>query len=151
MARRVALKREMNSLKKAAEEPMTKFVARAKELRDQLAAAGLTTNDEEVAAALLAGLPSDYDVIVAVLETTADKMDLDVLLGKLLTVEQRLYGPSKFSHGKFERAGARAAEALSQETLTAAQPPPRFWLNRQRLFPALAVGFFFLPREFLKR
>ena len=90
MARRVALKREMNSLKKAAEEPMTKYVARAKELRDQLAAAGHTTNDEEVAAALLAGLPPDYDVIVAVLETTADKVDLDVLLGKLLTAEQRL-------------------------------------------------------------
>ena len=79
MARRVALKREMNSLKKAAEEPMTKYVARAKELRDQLAAAGHITNDEEVAAALLAGLPPDYDVIVAVLETTADKVDLDVL------------------------------------------------------------------------
>ena len=90
MARRVALKREMNSLKKAAEEPMTKYVARAKELRDQLAAAGLVTDDEEVAAALLAGLPPDYDVIVAVLETTADKVDLDVLLGKLLTAEQRL-------------------------------------------------------------
>ena len=90
MARRVALKREMNSLKKAAEEPMTKYVARAKELRDQLAAAGLATDDEEVAAALLAGLPPDYDVIVAVLETTADKVDLDVLLGKLLTAEQRL-------------------------------------------------------------
>ena len=58
----------MNSLKKAAEEPMTKYVARAKELRDQLAAAGLVTDDEEVAAALLAGLPADYDVIVAVLE-----------------------------------------------------------------------------------
>jgi len=59
---------------------MTKYVARAKELRDQLAAAGLVTDDEEVAAALLAGLPPDYDVIVAVLETTADKVDLDVLL-----------------------------------------------------------------------
>ena len=60
------------------------------ELRDQLAAAGHTTNDEEVAAALLAGPPADYDVIVAVLEITADKVDLDVLLGKLLTAEQRL-------------------------------------------------------------
>jgi len=73
MARRVALKREMISLK-AAEEPMTKYVARAKELRDQLAAAGLVIDDEEVAAALLAGLPPDYDVIVAVLETIADKV-----------------------------------------------------------------------------
>ena len=107
MARRVALKREMNSLKKAAEEPMTKYVARAKELRDQLAAAGHTTNDEEVAAALLAGLPPDYDVIVAVLETTADKVDLDVLLGKLLTAEQRL---PKTNEPTAPRAYAGAAE-----------------------------------------
>ena len=67
MARRVALKREMNSLKKAAEEPMTKYVARAKELRDQLAAAGLATDDEEVAAALLAGLHGlldDADIVL---------------------------------------------------------------------------------------
>ena len=107
MARRVALKREMNSLKKAAEEPMTKYVARAKELRDQLAAAGLATDDEEVAAALLAGLPPDYDVIVAVLETTADKVDLDVLLGKLLTAEQRL---PKANEPVAPRAYAGAAE-----------------------------------------
>ena len=107
MARRVALKREMNSLKKAAEEPMTKYVARAKELQDQLAAAGHTTNDEEVAAALLAGLPPDYDVIVAVLETTADKVDLDVLLGKLLTAEQRL---PKTNEPTAPRAYAGAAE-----------------------------------------
>ena len=107
MARRVALKREMNSLKKAAEEPMTKYVARAKELRDQLAAAGHITNDEEVAAALLAGLPPDYDVIVAVLETTADKVDLDVLLGKLLTAEQRL---PKTNEPTAPRAYAGAAE-----------------------------------------
>jgi len=106
-ARRVALKREMNSLKKAADEPMTKYVARAKELRTQLAAAGQTTDDEEVAAALLAGLPADYDVIVAVLETTAEKVDLDVLLGKLLTAEQRL---PKASEPAAPRAYAGAAE-----------------------------------------
>ena len=47
-----------------------------------------------------------------------------------------------FPARNLERGGARAAEALSQEPLTAAQPPsPRFWLNRQRLFPAFAVGF----------
>ena len=117
MARRVALKREMNSLKKAAEEPMTKYVARAKELRDQLAAAGHTTNDEEVAAALLAGLPPDYDVIVAVLETAGDKVDLDVLLGKLLTAEQRLpkanepAAPRAYAGGGGARASRRRAEA----------------------------------------
>ena len=108
MARRVALKREMNS-QKAAEEPMTKYVARAKELRDQLAAAGHTTNDEEVAAALLAGLPPDYDVIVAVLETTADKVDLDVLLGKLLMAEQRL--PKANEPATLGRRSARLAVA----------------------------------------
>ena len=120
MARRVALRREMNSLKKAAEEPMTKYVARAKELRDQLAAAGLTTEDEEVAAALLAGLPPDYDVIVAVLETTADKVDLDVLLGKLLTAEQRL---PKANEPTAPRAYAGAAERAPHGG--GQRPPPR--------------------------
>jgi len=61
-----------------------------KELRDQLAAAGLVTDDEEVAAALLAGLPADYDVIVAVLETTAHKVDLDVLLGSRQAAEREV-------------------------------------------------------------
>ncbi len=120
MARRVALKREMNSLKKAAEEPMTKYVARAKELRDQLAAAGQDTDDEEVAAALLAGLPPDYDVIVAVLETTADKVDLDVLLGKLLTAEQRL---PKANEPTAPRAYAGAAERAPRGN--GQRPPPR--------------------------
>jgi len=120
MARRVVLKREMNSLKKAAEEPMTKYVARAKELRDQLAAAGLVTDDEEVAAALLAGLPPDYDVIVAVLETTADKVDLDVLLGKLLTAEQRL---PKANEPTAPRAYAGAAERAPRGG--GQRPPPR--------------------------
>ena len=50
------LKREMNSLKKAVEEPMTKYVASApSELRDQLAAAGLVTADERLVAAGSAG------------------------------------------------------------------------------------------------
>ena len=41
----------------------------AKLHRKPVRACGLVTEDEEVAAALLAGLPADYDVIVPVLET----------------------------------------------------------------------------------
>jgi len=97
-----------------------KFNHLAKELRDQLAAAGLVTDDEEVAAALLAGLPPDYDVIVAVLETTADKVDLDVLLGKLLTAEQRL---PKANEPAAPRAYAGAAERAPRGG--GQRPPPR--------------------------
>lgn len=89
-ARRLQLKRELNSLKKAAEEPLTKFLARAKELRDQLAAAGQVINREDIASAILAGLPSEYSVITTVLESSGEDLDPDTLLPKLLMVEQRL-------------------------------------------------------------
>ena len=46
----------------------------------------------------------------AVLETTADKVDLDMLLGKLLTAEQRL---PKASEPAAPRAYAGAAEPLA--------------------------------------
>ena len=88
-ARRLQLKRELNTLKKGASEPVTKYVGRAKDIRDQLAAAGYTIKDDEVALSLLAGLPSQYDIVATVLGTSDAAIGLDELLGKLLTVEQR--------------------------------------------------------------
>ena len=88
-ARRLQLKRELNSLKKRPDEELTKYVARAKDIRDQLAAAGKGPDDQEVTMSLLAGLPSEYDVLVTVLETSDTLLDPDSVLAKLLTVEQR--------------------------------------------------------------
>ena len=54
-----------------------------------MAAAGLVVQDEEISTSVLAGLPSEYDILATVLETSDMKLDLDMLLGKLLTVKQR--------------------------------------------------------------
>jgi hypothetical protein len=89
-AMKLQLKRELNALKKDAAEPLTMYVGRAKNLRDQLKAAGSDIKDEEVALSLLAGLPSEYETIVTVLEASDGKLDLDNMLSKLLPVEQRV-------------------------------------------------------------
>jgi galactitol-specific phosphotransferase system IIB component len=89
-AKRLQLKRELNALKKDPAEPLTKYVGRAKDIRDQLRAAGYAVKDEEVALSTLAGLPDEYDIIVTMLENTDETLDMDDMLAKLLTVEQRM-------------------------------------------------------------
>ena len=89
-ARRLQLKRELNNLRKEPSEGLTKYVSRATALRDQLTASGHTIEDSEVVMSVLAGLPKEFDTVVAVLEITDDKLELDVVLAKLLQAEQRL-------------------------------------------------------------
>ena len=89
-ARKLQLRKELVQLKMGPGEPLTKYVGRAKDIQDQLRAAGHEVGDQEVAWAVLAGLPAAYDTVVTVLETTTDKdMSLEDILPKLLQVEQR--------------------------------------------------------------
>lgn len=91
-ARKRQLRKELTQLKMGAAEPLTKYVARAKEIQNQLRAAGYDVADQEVVWALLAGLPQAYDTVVTVLETSTDSdMKLDDVLPKLMSIEQRLY------------------------------------------------------------
>lgn len=99
-ARKRQLRKELTQLKMGAAEPLAKYVARAKEIQNQLRAAGYEVADQEVAWALLAGLPPAYDTVVTVLETSTDTdVKLDDILPKLMSVEQRLshYEPSRIS------------------------------------------------------
>jgi hypothetical protein len=90
-ARKRQLRKELSQLKMGPAEPLAKYVARATEIQNQLRAAGYDVKDQEVAWALLAGLPPVYDTVVTVLETGTDTdIRLDDLLPKLLPVEQRL-------------------------------------------------------------
>lgn len=90
-ARKRQLRKALTTLKMGASEPLTKYVARAKEIQDQLRAAGHEVSDQEVAWSLLAGLPSQYDTVVTVLETGSDSdVSLDDILPKLMPVEQQL-------------------------------------------------------------
>ena len=99
-ARRLWLKRELNSLRKVANEPLTKYVARAVDIRSQLAAAGHDIKEDEVVMSVLAGLPAEYNVVVAVLETSNDALKLDDVLAKLLPVEQRAQASEATSDSK---------------------------------------------------
>lgn len=90
-ARKRQLRKELAQLKMGAAEPLTKYVARAKDIQNKLQAAGHSTADQEVVWAVLAGLPAVYDTVVTVLETSSDAdIKLDDLLPKLLPVEERM-------------------------------------------------------------
>ena len=99
-ARQLHLKRALNSLRKEPSEPLVQYVNRATDMRDQLLAAGHTVEDQELIMCILAGLPREFDTVVAVLEITDSKLELGGVLAKLLQAEQRL--------GSGERADNRA-------------------------------------------
>lgn len=89
-ARTRELRKELTKLKMGHNEPLTKYVARAKDIQTQLLAAGHEVSDQEVTWHLLDGLTEKFETIVTVLETTATTdMSLDDILPKLLQVEQR--------------------------------------------------------------
>lgn len=88
-ARKLQLRKELAQIRMAPTEPLTKYAARAKEIQDQLRAAGHEVSDQEVAWSVLAGLPSAFDMVVTVLETTDEDMTLDNILPKLLQAERQ--------------------------------------------------------------
>lgn len=91
-ARKLQLRRDLNSLKMAANETVTAFTSRAKALQDQLTAAGHEVKDIDVACQVLAGLPSSFDTVVTVIETTTaatGTFTVDEILPHLLQAEQR--------------------------------------------------------------
>lgn len=89
-ARRLHLKKEVAQLKMVKGEALTKYAARAVDIQDQLRAAGHEISDQEVAWAVLAGLPADYDMMVTVLTATESEVRVEDILPKLLQVEQQL-------------------------------------------------------------
>ena len=91
-ARKLQLRRDLNSLKMATNETVTAFTSRAKALQDQLTAAGHRVDDIDVACQVLAGLPSSFDTVVTVIETTTAStgtFTVDEILPHLLQAEQR--------------------------------------------------------------
>ena len=89
-ARRLQLRRELNSLKMASREDVTKYVARGRAIMDQLLAAGHATERDELVSALLAGLPEAYNSMVDVLQGGNGELTLEEVVPKLQLVEQRL-------------------------------------------------------------
>jgi hypothetical protein len=77
-------------LKKAPTESLTLYFARAETLAADMAAAGQTIGSGELTYAVLAGLPTQFDVAVTVLKLTGQAMSMRELLRHLLLVEQQL-------------------------------------------------------------
>jgi hypothetical protein len=92
VAKQLQLRKELNTLKMAPGEPVTKYISRARSIRDQLQAAGHPTSDSDVVLAVLSGLPEQYSMLVTVLETADQTPNLDDVLSKALLVEQRMCG-----------------------------------------------------------
>lgn len=90
LARVLQLRRELVGLKKGVSEPLTVYVARAETLVADLASAGHTVSQTEVAYALLAGLPAAYDTAVTVMQMSGQELTLSSLLPRLLPIEQRI-------------------------------------------------------------
>lgn len=89
-ARKAVLRKELLSFQKAANEPVSVYLERAKSLWNELTAAGLEIKESEICWTVLSGLPNEYDMIVTVLNHQADSLALDVILPELMQVEQRI-------------------------------------------------------------
>jgi hypothetical protein len=89
-ARKMLLRREINTLKLGSGEPISLYVQRAEDLYKNLTAAGSDMKPEEFAFAILAGLPDEYGTLVKILEATSEKMSAKEMLPLLLQKEARL-------------------------------------------------------------
>jgi hypothetical protein len=113
-ARKMLLRREINTLKLGSGEPISMYVARAEDLYKNLTAAGSDMKPEELAFAILAGLPDEYGTLVTILEATSEKMSAKEMLPLLLQMEARLKLQGSSERGE-SQATAYAAKRLSSK------------------------------------
>jgi hypothetical protein len=87
----IQLRKQLTSLDKKANESIPQYVARAKSVADQIrAATGVEVNSTDLVLAVLAGLPSKYDMVRTVVENMEELPSLAQLQAKLLLVEKQL-------------------------------------------------------------
>jgi hypothetical protein len=94
-ARRLRLRRQLTNLRKESPESLTKFFDRARTIWRDLLAAGQELKSTELVCKytnwyVLAGLRKEYEVVVAIFEATDKELELDDVLARLLSVEQRV-------------------------------------------------------------
>lgn len=89
-ALKLSLRRELSSIKMGPTETLNKYFARAKTLQDRLTDAGATVEEDDIVWPVLQGLPTVYDTVITIMETTSEStLTLDSILPKLMQVEQR--------------------------------------------------------------
>jgi hypothetical protein len=85
-AEKMLLRKEINALQLRSSEPISMYVARADDLSKNFT--GSNMKPEDLAFAILAGLPDEYGTFVTILEATLEKMT--AMLPLLLQTEARL-------------------------------------------------------------
>lgn len=85
----IRLKTELNSMKKGHNETVTAYVGRAFALRDNLTSAGAKVEEMDIAMALLAGLPTDYNTLKTIIENTDPFPLLNTVISKMMTEEAK--------------------------------------------------------------
>jgi hypothetical protein len=88
--RKMLLRREINALQLGSGEPVSMYVARAEDLYKNLTSTGSDMKPEDMAFAILAGLPDEYGTLVTILEATSEKMTAKNMLPLLLQTKARL-------------------------------------------------------------
>ena len=89
-ARQLELRRRYATLKMCSGESATKYIARARDLLDEMRGAGCEPTDNDMALAALAGLPPAFNVLATIITSQpCDKLTLDTLLSTLVQEEAR--------------------------------------------------------------
>jgi len=123
-ARKLALKKELNSLRMWDDESSSGFVARAKALGEAMAAAGYELPDGEIIMSLLAGLPEDYDMLVTTLTMREGELSLEETQTALLQYEQQLHA-RKARDSASNPSGSKDARAAKAYAAAGGKPSKR--------------------------
>jgi gag-polypeptide of LTR copia-type/Zinc knuckle len=112
-ARRLELVRELHALRKDGNESLAAYFGRVRLLRDNITQAGETIKEDHIVCALLAGLPHEYDMVVAILTSSEDPLTLDNAFKQLVAVEQRSMRDA--GNTSLEEARAFAAHKVNKK------------------------------------
>jgi len=109
-AARLQLHEELTTLKKREDESISKYVARVRQIKDNLIAAGDNLSSEAVLMRMLAGLPADYGMVRTVITHAEQLPTLEEALPKLLVTEKQLelQNPGKQSNTTKAYVGTHA-------------------------------------------
>jgi len=86
-ARRVQLRQELNRLRMAEGEALPKYIARARQLQDDLIGVGQMVSDSNLAYALLVGLPRQFEGARTSLMMGDQELNFSAVTAKLLAYE----------------------------------------------------------------
>lgn len=89
MAAILSYQRDLSKLKMESNETVSSYIGRARTLLNNLTAAGSDLTEADIVPNVMSGLPSEYNMLVTVLENATAAPSLDELLARALVVEQK--------------------------------------------------------------